>query len=632
MAGDEQKICSYGDGDDQQTEQSRCIYPPLDEQTQPSINTETQQQQQQPNAVVVVVVDAAATEQKKKVAAANADGSNDADLMDLEAAFPPELNRVYRVPGAYREGGDNSSPLIHPNDDFDDADLNSTSRTRRMMHQNQQQQAQTETGASPRLDPVAETLVSATLVTEDSLRHASAEFSLYASHQLPTATATAVYGVPQSLPSENSNEYVHSQLPSVMSPESPRRSRKSRLVRTACLVGVVALVVGLSLALVTVVSSDSNSSSNSSTDMTNVSAEGKELDPATQTTVLVNDDNGVAVDVPEEDVMYSPALPRQIQYAVTWGTASTCDEIMGNGVTLELQCGGTGSQGVSSIDIGLELVGAANAACQRQTATEMTCRLDASENPDAALNRAAAAVVFTCTVGPAESLAVQLLQLQAVAMVSDTMASQCAAVLQEGVADATTGQQTTFHGGKTVSYASLGRYCRRDSVTVIEEQTATGYWQVEAELSTCQVHSRTVATKTSATVTNTDGNNSSLEQEYCYDAATCAVESTCVPVTRSGDNNDDYDHDDNAEIHIEDDESSGSGSGTLQTVVQDLVCVGSKQCTSLLEPIVLAAPEGSSRCATVVGQQDGVLSVEQLSTMARAELVGTRDLFLQQFG
>jgi hypothetical protein len=199
------------------------------------------------------------------------------------------------------------------------------------------------------------------------------------------------------------------------------------------------------------------------------------------------------------------------------------------------------------------------------------------------------------------------------------MASQCATVLQQGVVDTTTGQQTTFYGGKMVSYASLGRYCRRDSVT--EEQATTGDWEVEAELSTCQGQRRTVMTN--STTNDTDGNDNILQQDYCYDAATCAVKSTCVPVTGSGDDGDHGDHGDK----IEDDESSGSDK--VETAVQDLVCVGSKQCTSLLESVVLTAPTGSSRCATVVGQQEDVLSVEQLWAMARTELVGTRDLFLQ---
>jgi hypothetical protein len=351
----------------------------------------------------------------------------------------------------------------------------------------------------------------------------------------------------------------------------------------------------------------------------------------------VNDANGVGMDVPEQDVANAPTLPRQIQYAVTWGTASNCDEIMGDGVTLQLQCGGTTSQQLAletdpAIAIDLQLVVAANAVCQRQTATEMTCRLDTSESLDLTLDQweqAPAAVVFTCTAGPSESLALQLLQLQATAVLSDTMASQCATVLQQGAVDTNTGQQTTFYGGSAISYASLGRYCRRDTLT--EEQAlraVTSDWQVDAELSTCQGQSRTVTT------------NSSLQQEYCYDVATCTAESACAPATGSGDDGDDF------EVKTEDDESSGisgssgsgsgssgsgSGSGTVQTVVQDLVCVGSKQCSSLLESVVLTAPEGSSRCATVVGQQEDVLSVEQLSAMAETESVESRNLFLQQF-
>jgi hypothetical protein len=588
--------------DDKQTQQSRCS---LLEETQP--DTETQQQPNNTNDNVVV--DAAAEEKKKATAVKNADDDDyKADIIDLEAAFPPELNRVSRTPGAFREGGDNSSPNRDQDyDDNDDAVINSTGRTRRMMHR--------QTGASPDLGPVTETLVSATLVT------------------VPTAVA-AVYGVP--LPGSGEHS-----LPSP--PESLRSSgsldRKKRLVRTAGFVGVLALVVGLSLALVF---SGKNSSKDPAPYVHQESSDT--LVNATTTTVLVNDANGVAMDVPEQDVANSPALSRQIQYAVTWGTASDCEEIMGNGVTLQLQCGGTGSQDLgldtetdtdTGIDIELQLVVATNAVCQRQTATEMTCQLDTSESLDLALDQweqAPAAVVFTCTAGLSESLAAQLLQLQAVAVVSETMASQCATVLQQGALNATTGQQTTFYGGKTVSYASLGRYCRRDSVTEQEStlRVVTSNWQVEAELFTCQGQSRPIAATDS-----TDGNGSSLQQDYCYDAATCTVESTCVHVADSSDDGDEVDIE--IEIEIEDDESSGSsgssgsGSGTAQTTVQDPVCVGSTQCTSLLESVVLTAPEGSSRCATVVGQQEDVLSVEQLSAMSQSELVETLDLFLQQF-
>jgi hypothetical protein len=86
----------------------------------------------------------------------------------------------------------------------------------------------------------------------------------------------------------------------------------------------------------------------------------------------------------------------------------------------------------------------------------------------------------------------------------------------------------------------------------------------------------------------------------------------------------DGDRDDDGDEN-EDDESIGRN----KTVVEDLVYVGSKQCTSLLQSVVLIAPKGSSLCATVVGQQRDVLSVEQLSAMSRTDIVGTRDLFLQ---
>jgi hypothetical protein len=585
MAGEQRR----SNDDDKQTEQIRCR--PSAETQEPDTETQQQPNNHKNNAVVD-----AATKDKKKAAPVNKAGDDHkVDMIDLEAAFPPELNRVSRAPGAFREGGYNSSPNRDQNyDDNDDAVLNSTGRTRRMMQQQQQQ-----TGASPRLGPVTETLVSATLVT------------------VPTAVV-AVYGVP--LPGSGEHSLP---LPPELPSSSGSRDRKKRLVRMACFVGVLAVVVGLSLALVF-------SGKNSSDDPPPyVHRENPDtLANATTTTVLVNDANGVGMDVPEQDVANSPALPRQIQYAVTWGTASNCDEIMGDGVTLQLQCGGTTSQQlaletVSAIAIDLQLVVAANVVCQRQTATEMTCRLDTSESLDLALDQweqAPATVVFTCTAGPSESLAVQLLQLQATAVVSDTMASQCATVLQQGAVDTNTGQQTTFYGGNAVSYASLGRYCRRDTLT--EEQalrTVTSDWQVEAELSSCQGQSRTVAT------------NSSLQQVYCYDKATCTAESACAPVTGSGDDGDEF------EIKTEDDESSGSsgssgsGSGTVQTVVQDLVCVGSKQCTSILESVVLTAPEGSSRCATVVGQQEDVLSVEQLSAMVETESMESRNLFLQQF-
>jgi hypothetical protein len=302
---------------------------------------------------------------------------------------------------------------------------------------------QQQTGASPHLGPVTETLVSATLVT------------------VPTAVPTAIMLSPF--------QEWRALLPSP--PESQRSSgsqdRKKRLVRTSCFVGVLTLVVGLSLALVF---SGKNSSKDPAPYVHREDPDA--LVNAETTTVLVNDANGVAVDVPELDVANSPALSRQIQYAVTWGTASDCEEIMGSGVTLQLRCGGTDSQDLAldtntdtaidiDIDIDLQLVVAANAVCQRQTATEMTCQLDTSESLDIALDQweqAAAAVVFTCIAGPSDSLAAQLLHLQATAVVSGTTASQCATVLQQGALDATT--VTDFFMEENGQLCHLG-YCRR---------------------------------------------------------------------------------------------------------------------------------------------------------------------------
>jgi hypothetical protein len=96
--------------------------------------------------------------------------------------------------------------------------------------------------------------------------------------------------------------------------------------------------------------------------------------------------------------------------------------------------------------------------------------------------------------------------------------------------DATTGQQTTLwrkdgqlcHFGTVLSpTVRLSKQQLKEKEQESTLRVVTSNWQVEAELFTCQGQSRPVTT-------GIDGNGSTLQQQdYCYDAATCTVESTC---------------------------------------------------------------------------------------------------------
>jgi hypothetical protein len=402
--------------------------------------------------------------------------------------------------------------------------------------------------------PPAEVLVSATLVTDHNEGLATASVAPVSSLSLSLATATAVYGVP---------------LPVAVQ----RHKRQNRRIWTVVGAGAVALVVGLLIAVIMMMRSGSSSSNTTAT--------------------TSSDNTGGSYDNDNS----SPELPRQMYYAVIWGMASNCQLFSGNSTAL-LQCP-VGAAGLS-------LVGMQNAVCQRRSATELTCRLEQQQNQQ----HQQAAVLFACFMGPTESLALQMQSLQATVQVSAPVASQCGTQLQASVlTDTTTGattSTTTTFGGTTVSYASLGRYCRRDD----SDSTSSTDWQLEADaLSACQGQRRTVALQNAS---------NSLEQVYCYDAATCAVDSTCVPSSMSPD-----------EYHNSGDEDDGGDD--RNRLLQQQACVGSNQCTSFLESVVLTAPEALPQCASVTGQeQPQQLSVDNLWAMAQTEL-DSRLLFLQQF-
>jgi len=460
---------------------------------------------------------------------------------DLEAPFPPDLRRVSRTPGAFREGGDPALRLSSARSADSDNDSHNNDPT------------VANSSQSPL--PVTELLVSATLVTEATV--------------VPTAVVLPV-GADAS--STSLHLYAEAVTPEEQLPgangKQRRRKTKTFLLVAVVVAGVVALAVGLLLALTATKGDD---------DIVESSINENNINDTASSTATDVTSNGSDLDA-NETVLEK----RQMHHAVTWGTFSNCEI---STAAVELKCGNGGT---------LIVWDSANAICNRPFSGGggndsfgiLNCIIQNAKAED----EGQAVVLFACEGRTNDSQ-------QATAKLPEVIVDQCSALIDTTV----TGNNTlgdvvreTF-GGRTIKYLSLARYCRGRG------QEVTTEWHAEA-VSDCQAQSRNLPLA--------DGE---ISQLYCYDQAICAVQTTCTPeLVFEGDDE---------EYSVSDDEEGGeSTTASAPTIEQS--CTGSTACSALVESVLIKDPNDSSRPQCTSLPKEGP-SVNTMWQLVLAELDNT---------